>query len=92
MTSWKQQTTFQKIEQKAVNDKILGAVETGVQQKYFFLDVVGGNDKTSVLSCLLEHQRGRGQKPVINAFTDTAATLLQEDRAIHNKSDQTYCL
>jgi hypothetical protein len=73
------------VEQRAVYDAVMGAVNGNSNGTAFFIDGLGGAGKTFTYGCLLSTVRADGKVAISVASSGIAALLLQGGRTAHSR-------
>lgn len=82
---WVQQFDSLNVEQRAVYDRVMTAVDDGLDvAKLFYVDGPGGTGKTTLYGCLIRSLRNRGRSVLSVAFTGIAATLMDGGMTVHS--------
>ncbi len=71
-------------EQKHFFDSVIDAIYNNSQQKYIFLDALGGTGKSFVASTILAYVRSKKHIAIAVAFSGIAALLLVGGRTLHS--------
>ncbi|XP_022177367.1 uncharacterized protein LOC111038543 [Myzus persicae] len=82
---WAQQLDDMNAEQRTVFDRVMAAVDDGLEAaKTFYVDGPGGTGKTNLYGCLIWSLRNSGRSVLCVAFTGIAASLMDGGMTVHS--------